>query len=85
LVAVFLIDILAPPTTAPVGSVTVPTILPVEIVVWPKAMEERDNTDRVTTASTTNRTPEREEFSFNIVDLPFRIVLIRIFRSSQAG
>jgi hypothetical protein len=63
-------------TTAPVASVTIPTILPVETVVWAKATEERNSAETAIKASTINRALRWEELNFDIVDLPFGIVLI---------
>jgi hypothetical protein len=76
-------ETLAPPTTAPVGSVTVPTILPVLIVVWAVSETDIVNTQATIRASATNRTPERGELSFNIGSLPFSIVLIEILHNNQ--
>ncbi len=65
--------------TAPVESVTLPTMLPVEIEVWANATDDKSNAHRVINASSINRAPGREELRFNIVNLPFGNVLIRIF------
>src|ERR1700734_272182 len=65
--------------TAPVESVTLPTILPVEIEVWANATEHISSADRVINTSSINRAPGREELRFNIVNLPFGNVLIGVF------
>jgi hypothetical protein len=57
----------------------------VDTVVWAKATEHRSNADRAIKASTTNRAPKREELSFNIVNLPFGIVLIGILLTIVAS
>jgi hypothetical protein len=53
-------------------------MLPVEIVVWAKPRLERSNADKAAKTNIKNRALGREELSFNIVDLPFGIVLTGI-------
>jgi hypothetical protein len=62
-------------TTAPVVSVTVPTILPVEIVVWAIAMEEKTKADITARAGRINRATDREELKVGITIFPFGSVL----------
>src|SRR5580704_10894238 len=65
-------------TTAPLGSVTVPTILPVLIVVCANIVD--DSNTRVAKPSRPNRTLKRRgELKFDIVNRPFGIVLIDEF------
>jgi hypothetical protein len=78
LVPLFVITTLAPFTTAPLGSVTVPTMLPVLIVVCATIMD--DSTTIAAKASRPNRTPKRRgELKFDIVNRPFGIALINEF------
>jgi hypothetical protein len=57
-----------PGTTAPVASVTVPTIPPVEIVVWANAAVAHSEMARTSNASVATA---REEIRFSIFDRPF--------------
>jgi hypothetical protein len=70
-VALFVIEIFAPTTTAPLESVTVPTMLPVLIVVCARRAEE---TRRIAAAKkTAKRDPEclkKLKLEFDTVHLP---------------
>ena len=74
MVSTFVIVTLAPETTAPEASVTIPTILPVATVVWPKPRDD-SNPKRATNAQTTEtRTANREQLGINMFCLPFIII-----------
>src|SRR5580692_1433730 len=70
-VALLVMVILAPETTAPEGSVATPWMLPVATVDWPMAIEDNNSADSATIAAAANRAPVRREFSFSMVNLPF--------------
>src|ERR1700723_4732959 len=53
--------ILALGTTAPVASVTVPEMLPLDTEVWVNATEQSSSADKATSASSVNRAPRRAE------------------------
>src|SRR4029077_1911096 len=73
-VALFRIVTLAPPTTAPVGSVTVPTMLPVLMVVCANTTEGLSSSASVAKIKKLNRVAKRRgEFCFDIVHLPFQM------------
>jgi hypothetical protein len=58
-------------TTAPLLSVTVPTILPVEIVVWAIAMGEKINANSATRDGRANRTLSPGRLKVGITAVPF--------------
>jgi len=69
-VCLLVITTFEPLTTDPVGSVTVPTILPVLIVVW-ASTRTGDNKSAVTSASLLTRALRREKYDrSDIIHLP---------------
>jgi hypothetical protein len=81
-VAVLVIVTLAPLSTAPLGSLTVPTMLPVPTVAWATAIAENSSTKKaVMNARRPNRVPCRGELRFNIVHLPFGIFITNVVLS----
>src|SRR5215469_872620 len=66
---------LASLTRAPLGSDTVPVMLPVLSVVCPRRLIGARSAIRQTSAATERRRPPVGEFSFSIFDRPFGVLL----------
>jgi hypothetical protein len=79
-VEVLMIEILASLTTAPLGSVTVPLMLPVLRVVWATRSVEENTTKKPIKASMLNRAPGWENWGF-IVLPSFQEFLTKAFLS----
>src|SRR5438552_12237702 len=76
-VSLFVMVTFAPGTTAPLGSVTVPTILPVEIVVWANVKDAKLTVATMASITTQTRASSRQ------FDWGIRIVCLSLSASFE--